>query len=237
MITDQESLIKKLDITARQAELAYKKAKATSSDGVVRSSCAGVVSALNDYDSLEQNAVFLTVQSSKGLVIQGSIDELDLDIVSPGVTLSVMDFQTGMTYEAVVKEVSAIPQRNGDMMSSVNPNSSFFSFTAEITDPSAEIEVYNYVQMLFDSEDAGKNFYLPLMFIRKENGASYVMVMGEDGLLEKRFIKTGATLYGYMIEIKSGLTEEEYIAFPYGKSVNEGAKCNTDADMSSLYDW
>ena len=237
MIADQTRKITTLDISARQAELDYKKAKASAVDGVVKSTCPGVVSTLNDYDTLEANGVFLTVQSNAGLIVQGTIDELDLNVVQPGVHVIVMDMRTGMSYDAVVKEVSSVPQRYGDMMQSVNPNSSFYSFTAEITDPTAELEVYNYVQLMFESTTDSTSFYIPVQFIRKENGSSYVMMMDENGLLKKQFVKTGATLYGSLVEIKGGLTEDDYIAFPYGKTVNEGAKCNTEADLSNLYNY
>lgn len=235
MIADQSRKITTLDIAARQAELDYKKANAAAVDGVVKSTCPGIISTLNDYDTLEANGVFMTVQSNAGLIVQGTIDELDLDVISPGMSVNVMDMRTGMGYEAVVKEISPVPQRYGDMMQSVNPNSSFYSFKAELVDTTAEIEVYSYVQMMFDSSSDNDAFYIPVQFVRKENGSNYVMMMDENGLLKKQFIKTGATLYGYLVEVKGGLTEDDYIAFPYGKTVNEGAKCNTDADMSALY--
>ena len=44
----------------------------------------------------------------------------------------------------------------------------------------------------------------------------------ENGRLVKQPVKTGKIFYG-MVEIKSGITEEDFIAFPYGKKVKEGA--------------
>ena len=75
-------------------------------------------------------------------------------------------------------------------------------------------------------------------FLRQENGKSYVYVMGEDGLLEKRFVVTGRNLWGSWLEILSGLTEEDYIAFPYGRQTVDGAKvrlAETDELYSSMY--
>ena len=62
------------------------------------------------------------------------------------------------------------------------------------------------------------------MYIRKENGQSYVYIKGEDGLLKKQYVRTGKTLYGSTIEVKEGLSIDDAIAFPYGKNVKEGAK-------------
>jgi hypothetical protein len=47
-------------------------------------------------------------------------------------------------------------------------------------------------------------------------------VRGEDGLLEKRYLEIGANNWG-SVTIKSGLRQSDFIAFPYGKGVEEGA--------------
>ena len=57
---------------------------------------------------------------------------------------------------------------------------------------------------------------------------------GEDGLLEKRYVTTGKSLWGSYTEILSGLTAEDLIAFPYGKAVKEGAPTQ-ESDYSTLY--
>ena len=45
-------------------------------------------------------------------------------------------------------------------------------------------------------------------------------------------VKTGKIINGDTIEIKSGLTEDERIAFPYGKTAKEGIRA-VNADDSS----
>lgn len=49
-------------------------------------------------------------------------------------------------------------------------------------------------------------------------------------------VKTGKIFYG-MVEIKSGITEEDFIAFPYGKKVKEGAsvKETSAEDAYNMY--
>ena len=70
------------------------------------------------------------------------------------------------------------------------------------------------------------------MYIRKENGQSYVYIKGEDGLLKKQYVRTGKTLYGSTIEVKEGLSIDDAIAFPYGKNVKEGAKTKVASDYA-----
>ena len=48
-----------------------------------------------------------------------------------------------------------------------------------------------------------------------------------NNCLVKQYVKTGKTLYGSSVEIVSGLTKEDKIAFPYGKSAKEGVKVKT----------
>ena len=55
-------------------------------------------------------------------------------------------------------------------------------------------------------------------------------MQGEDGKLKKQQVVTGRRISGYAIEIVSGLTQDDRIAFPYGKDVVEGA-ATKEVDM------
>ena len=44
----------------------------------------------------------------------------------------------------------------------------------------------------------------------------------------------GKSLWGSYTEILSGLTEEDYIAFPYGKNIKSGAS-TVEGDLRDLY--
>ena len=66
------------------------------------------------------------------------------------------------------------------------------------------------------------SIYLEKAYIRSENGQSYVYAVDENDKLKKQYIRTGATVWGY-VEVKQGLSTDDQIAFPYGKSVKEGA--------------
>ena len=87
---------------------------------------------------------------------------------------------------------------------------------------------------MFAAADAQHGVYLENPFIRTEGGRSYVYVRGEDGLLEQRFVTTGKSLWGSYMEILEGLSEEDLVAFPYGKNVKPGAE-TVESDLSVLY--
>ena len=59
----------------------------------------------------------------------------------------------------------------------------------------------------------------------------------KSGLLEKRYLQLGTVEWG-VATIKSGLSPDDYIAFPYGKNVKEGAQTvivDTLSAISSYY--
>ena len=74
------------------------------------------------------------------------------------------------------------------------------------------------------------------MFNRAENGKSYVYTVNADGKLEKRFISTGKSVWGSYTEVKSGLTLEDYVAFPYGDGLRDGAE-TVVSTQQEFYGW
>jgi len=56
-----------------------------------------------------------------------------------------------------------------------------------------------------------------------EDGKKYVLKADENNRLVKQYVKTGKMVW-QSVEILSGLTMEDRIAFPYGKTAKEGVK-------------
>ena len=106
----------------------------------------------------------------------------------------------------------------------------------DAVDASAELQEGDYVTVYFgdSSQTDGSALYLEAMYVRTEGTRAYVYKRGEDGLLKKTYVSTGEQLWGY-IRILSGLSEEDYIAFPYGKNVKDGAKTVEDDGSGSDY--
>ena len=53
----------------------------------------------------------------------------------------------------------------------------------------------------------------------------------ENGLLKKRYVKTGKIYYNEIIEVLRGLTVDDMVCFPYGKDVKEGVKTRETSDI------
>ena len=67
--------------------------------------------------------------------------------------------------------------------------------------------------------------------MRSEDGKSYCMIADENNRLKKQYVVTGRTVYGSAVEIKSGLTEDDRIAFPYGKNAVEALPSRTNHQL------
>ena len=140
-----------------------------------------------------------------------------------------------MTYTGTIESVGDFPA-SSDYFSGVgNPNSSYYPFTVFV-DGSADLQEGSYVSVMYSVAAAQQGVYLENPFLRTENGRSFVYVRGEDGLLEKRYVTTGKSLWGSYTQILEGLTAEDFIAFPYGKTVKEGAPTE-ESDLSVLYEY
>ena len=236
MVNMKRQEISRLRIEIMQAEVNVSKANQAASDGTVTTKCKGTIKKCEDWNSAMEGDTFLSVIADEGLILQSTIDELNLDSIHEGDPIEVTSFMTGTTAFGTISTISKTPTVNNAFgsMSEVNPNSSYYTFKATL-DKDAELDPEDWVQVLFLSDESSDSFYLPKMFIRKENGKNYVYLANEASKLIKQEVQIGKTLYGEALEIKSGVTMEDYIAFPYGKGLKEGARCDLANGMEDLY--
>jgi hypothetical protein len=75
--------------------------------------------------------------------------------------------------------------------------------------------------------------YLEQMFVREDGNQYYVYKKGDNGKLKKQYVEVGKNVSG-SLEIVSGLSLDDEIAFPYGRDVREGAKTKS---TDTLYDY
>ncbi|MGI5888687.1 MAG: biotin/lipoyl-binding protein [Oscillospiraceae bacterium] len=236
LVADQQRTVNSCTTASKQAELDYRRAENAYSDGMVKSPCDGVVTVLSDYGSIAEGEVFMTVSGTSGTVIASTVSELSLGSVSLDQEVRVDDLMTGSTYTGKIIYISDFPASSEEVMGyASNPNTSFYPVQIEIVDAEETPSADTVFQVYFSSGSEVSPLFIPKMMVRKEDGVSYVMAMNDEGLLEKRTVTTGASLYGSYIEIKSGLSDTDCIAFPYGKDVVEGAKCVEDDSLESLY--
>ena len=237
MIYEKEREIKDCSLEIKEAELSVSQKQRIVDGKIVKSTLDGTVVSVGDEDGNSDTDYFIKVANATGLYAKGAMNELALEQIQVGDTISGMMTDSGVGFTAVIKEISQYPDPSGGNMSfgSENTNASYYPFyalldsTEDIDEGEAEIQLSATMTSSMDA------IYLEKYFVRKENdGRSYVYRQGEDGLLTKQYVVTGKTVYSYAIEIVSGLELTDKIAFPYGKNVVEGAKTK-EVDMLEAY--
>lgn len=223
MIPEKENELKSLDIQKRQQQLELEKMQNSISDGTVYAEVSGVVKTVGDPDEYQSDGTpFLVVTGDEGLYVSGTISELLLDDVEVGTVVTANSWESGMTFEATITEISDYPV-SGNSWGEGNLNVSYYSYTAYIEDSSA-LRNGEYVDLsISTNQSATGGLFIEKAYVRQENGKSYCMIADENDKLKKQYVVTGRTVYGSAVEIKSGLLETDRIAFPYGKNAVEGA--------------
>ena len=234
MKNEKQAEIKQLqfDIKVGKAELSIMKKEA--SDGQVVAEFNGVVSEiLEPATALETSEPLMKVTGGGGYYVEGSVSELALDTLTVGQSVTVTSWDTGMVYTGKVVEVGSYPVEDEGYSYYGTTNVTYYPYKVFI-DESADLKEGFYVSMTYQTaEQAAGILYLQNAFIRADGNRSYVLVRNADGLLEKRYLECGVSTDGYMTPIYSGITEEDYLAFPYGSAVVEGAPTyeGTDQDL------
>ena len=237
MIRDKNKEIAQMDTSIKLAKVNLEKVKKEVGSDTVYSELEGTVKAVRDPNSgdFTGSEAVVEVSGGGGYYIDGALSELELGTVSVGGTVQVNSWMTGASCEGEIVEISDYPTDNANSWSDGNSNVSYYPFKVFVPEE-ANLQEGDWVEMSYQNTagDDGNTMYLESMFIRSENGKSYVMARGENGKLEKRWVQTGRNLWGSYTQIRGGLTVDDFVAFPYGRDVAEGAG-TTEATPDKLY--
>lgn len=235
-LKEKKNQLTTLTIDRKEAVLKYEKMRREVSSGTILSTVNGQVKITGDVENVVDASVpLITVTSQDGFYLKGTVNELKLGRIDVGHTVTVTNMETGMIAEAKITSISNYPVSDNNTSYGTNPNTSNYPFTAYLEETagfknnqSVSISVQN------GETSSASNIYIPLAYIRDEGGETFVYIADENNRLKKQIVETGAILYGYYQEIKSGLTSEDLITFPYGKAVRAGVKTET-VDSPSMY--
>ncbi len=222
-IRGKERDIKSLDLDLRRAELDLKMLEEQMEDGVIRAKRDGVIALVHNKDNPPMDgSPFLKVDAGSGVVVQGNISELLLESISLGQEITATDWESGGSFIGEIISIDDYPSDQSYYYGG-NPNSSYYGFLAYFDD-AEDLEAGHWLQMSLDANAQKENaLYLPNAYIRSDGQGKYVM-KDEEGILTKQYVKCGKSYYGYVTEITEGITNDDYIAFPYGDGAEIGAK-------------
>lgn len=226
MIKDTERQIAEKDRQIREAEIQLGQSQRVVDGKVVKSTLDGTVVSIGEEDGSSEDDYFVKVASAAGLYARGAMNELDLETIQVGDTISGMVMDSGLSFTAEIVEISEYPDTSGESMSygSENTNASYYPFLALIEDPGEITEGDAELYLTDTVTDYSSIITLENYFIKTENdGRAYVYIQGDDGKLKKQYVELGQEFYAMVVEVLSGLDESDLIAFPYGDDVVEGA--------------
>ena len=233
LIAEKRQEIKNYQYELKQNKLDLEKARLALKNSTVLSTVDGVVRTLTDLDTAAaSNQPFLVVTGAEQYYVTGVLGEGLLGSVQPGDTVTATCWENGMTYSAQVVSISDYPLEDGAnyYYGTGNPNSSSYEFVAVLGAENDTSTLRNgmYVDLTLSVQEgveADGGLYLDKAYLREDEGGSYVMKVSRENRLEKTYVSTGKTIYsGSYVEIRSGLTTEDYIAFPYGTDVKDGVR-------------
>lgn len=239
-ILEKAQAVKEQEVNLKVAKLKLDKKLAELGDGNVYAEFDGTVKAVRDPDEAYNNSeAVVELSGGGGYYVTGTLSEMDLGSVQVGDSVSISSWMTGAACEGTIVSIDDYPTSNGNNWGDGNSNVSYYPFKVFVTED-ANLQPNDYVDIQYQkdtsAEESGNSLYLQSMFIRTDNGKSYVMARGEDGRLEQRWVQTGRDLWGSYTQIRGGLTIDDYVAFPYGRDVVEGAHTQ-EATTDQLYNY
>ncbi len=232
MKSEKNAQIKQLQFDIKMAKAELKIMEKEADSGQVTADFDGVVaSIIEPAQAMETGEPMIKVSGGGGYYVEGTVSELELDTITIGQSVTVTSWDTGGIYTGTVTEVGSYPSEEQSYYGSSNV--SYYPYKVFI-DESADLMEGFYVSMTYQTEaQAAGTLYLQNAFLRKDGNRVYVYVRNDEGLLEKRYLEAGVSTDGYMTPIYDGITEEDYLAFPYGKDTVDGAPTyeGTDQDL------
>ena len=230
----QQNKVESLKLDIRESKLNIEKLEKKVKKEVIYSKLDGTVAKVGDpATTASDGSDFMTIKSKEGFYVKGTVSELMLDQIKEGTILNCSG-QSG-DFEAEVVDVSEYPVSGDNYSGNGNPNVSYYSYTATISDKSVKVSDDDYwLTITLQSDTQSKGIVLDRAFVRSENGNSYVY-KDDNGVLKKQKLIVGGNVNGgYSVLVTGGITRDDKIAFPYGDTVKEGAKTQ-EVSVDELY--
>lgn len=231
----QQRKIANLKLDIQESNIKIGKLEKKVNRKLISSKLDGIVTYVGDTVTKKTDgSTFIKVKSGDGYYVVGAVSELFLDQIGEGTVLNCISYDKG-EFEAKVMEVSEYPISGSVYAGMSNPNASYYSLTAEVLDKSIKFRDYDYITINLESSQSVKgSLVLQKAFVRTENGKSYVY-KDDKGVLKKQYLTVGGNVdNGYSVLVKDGITTDDLIAFPYGKTVVEGAKTK-EVTLDKMY--
>ncbi len=227
MISENEKKIESLQLKKKQAELDVRKSEKLLETGAETATLDGTVTFVaKDIYHLAESGAYVTVTSNNGMSVASYIGEFSLSDIEGDMEVKVTDLSTGNSSYGKVTSISDLP--SSELSTATE---SFYEFVVTVEEP-LELEEDNFVSIKPVETEKEEVIQIMSMFVRSEGSKSYVMVANDDNVIEKRYVKVGQSFYGMFINVTGGLSRDDRLAIPYGKT--EEGKPVKDVNIDTL---
>lgn len=180
------------------------------------------------YDSGSQQKSFISIMALGDYRIKATASELNVRSMSEGQAIIVRSrMDENVTWTGTISSIDLehpVENNNDYYSDSSNQTSKYpFYITLDSID-GLMLGQHVYVELDYGQGASKEGLWLDEYYIMQDEGAYYVWAEDRDGRIEKRKIEVGEydeEMYRY--EIVSGLTTEDYIAWPEER-IQEGMK-------------
>jgi len=221
-INQKQIEISNYELDKQYAETEYAGVENKIKNSTVHATVEGTVKTLADpKEAKTTGEPFIQIIGKSGYYVQGYISELQLSDIQVGSIVKIKSIADNVDCKGKIIGVSKYPETAEDMSNAGNDNVSYYPFVISVSS-AQNLKIGDEVEINLD-EKADEINYILKSFVIDEDGDYYVYKEGADGKLKKQQVKTGLTLYGEYIEITEGITQKDWLAFPYTKGIKEGA--------------
>ncbi len=225
-IQSLQTSIKQSEYNRRSKEAEMEKTKKSMENSVVTSKIAGVVKAINDSDSDEygNRLPYMTILATGEYQVKGAVNEQNRGMISEGLPVIVRSrVDEELTWSGSITKLDTentiSNNKNGyysDSSDEMTTSSKYPFYVALDSMDGLILGQHVYIELDMGLQPAEKEgVWLYSYYIVMDDGDPYVWASNGRDKLEKRVVELGEydeNLDQY--EIKSGLTEEDLIAFP-----------------------
>ncbi len=239
--SDTAAQYRDLQLDLREADLKIAAAERELGTGQVTAALDGVVKKVQDPSNPSaEGGAFLQVQGAQGMYVKSGISEKLLDQVQAGDPVTVVCYDNGQIYSGTISYIGTYPDTSGSFGYGSSSNESTYPMTASLKGNLNGVADMTWCSVEIGSSDEGsgadddsEGIWMYKPFIREENGEKFVYVRNNSGKLQRRVVETG-TVSDNSVQVLSGLNSDDWVAFPYGKNVEDGAKTR-EGSLSELY--
>ena len=236
-IQSLQNSIKQTEYNIESKKIEMQKKQESIDNSTVNSEIAGVVKTINDFgmDEMGNSAAYMTILATGDYRIKGTISEQSVWELAEGQSVIIRSrIDEEQTWSGTITRVDTENQEtsNNDYYSGIDSGLISAKYPFYIALDSTEgllLGQHVYIEMDEGQSVAKEGIWLFEGYINMEEEEPYVWAANEKNKLEKRKVELGEydeELGEY--EIKSGLSEDDYIAYPM-PGLYEGVATVTDA--------